>query len=197
MKRSRCAAGHKAMFNDAWGGLPAKDFLAELDPRLGDLRDRLYKKTYTADVAAGALTKDWAKKLGLPAGHPGRGRALSTPTWAPSAPASDTGRFVKIIGTSTCDICVWPAAKRLAGHPRPVRHRRRLGPAGLPGARGRAVGGRRHLQLVRERARAGRAEERLARGPDPGGRRPLGPGNRASSPLTGTTATGPSSSTSG
>ena len=24
IKRSRCAAGHKAMFNDRWGGLPAK-----------------------------------------------------------------------------------------------------------------------------------------------------------------------------
>ncbi len=32
MKRSRCAAGHKAMFNDRWGGLPAKAFLAKLDP---------------------------------------------------------------------------------------------------------------------------------------------------------------------
>jgi L-ribulokinase len=28
VKRSRCAAGHKAMFSNQWGGLPAKDFLA-------------------------------------------------------------------------------------------------------------------------------------------------------------------------
>ncbi|MCJ7612009.1 MAG: FGGY family carbohydrate kinase, partial [Candidatus Aminicenantes bacterium] len=55
MKRSRCAAGHKAMFNDAWGGLPAEGFLAKLDPKLGELRRRLYAKTYTADVEAGRL----------------------------------------------------------------------------------------------------------------------------------------------
>ena len=29
IKRSRCAAGHKAMFNKQWGGLPAKDFLEQ------------------------------------------------------------------------------------------------------------------------------------------------------------------------
>ncbi|MGD0782633.1 MAG: FGGY family carbohydrate kinase, partial [Candidatus Aminicenantales bacterium] len=42
IKRSRCAAGHKAMFNAGWGGLPSKEFLAQLDPELGFLRDRLY-----------------------------------------------------------------------------------------------------------------------------------------------------------
>jgi len=116
MKRSRCAAGHKAMFNDAWGGLPARDFLAKLDPRLGELRDRLYKKTYTADIAAGTLTKDWAKKLGLRSGIPVAVGAFDAHLGAVGA-GVDTGRFVKIIGTSTCDICVWPAAKRLPDIP--------------------------------------------------------------------------------
>jgi L-ribulokinase len=36
VKRSRCAAGHKAMFSNQWGGLPAKDFLAKLEPELGE-----------------------------------------------------------------------------------------------------------------------------------------------------------------
>src|SRR6476646_52656 len=38
--RCVCAAGHKAMYSEAWGGLPAKAFLARLDPKLADLRDR-------------------------------------------------------------------------------------------------------------------------------------------------------------
>jgi L-ribulokinase len=38
--RCRCAAGHKAMFNDEWGGYPAKEFLAGLDPKLGELHQR-------------------------------------------------------------------------------------------------------------------------------------------------------------
>jgi len=116
MKRSRCAAGHKAMFNDRWGGLPAKSFLAKLDPRLGELRDRLYGKTYTSDVPAGGLTKEWAKKLGL---RPGIAVAVGSFDAHLGAVGSgvETGRFVKIIGTSTCDICVWPASKKLPDVP--------------------------------------------------------------------------------
>ena len=34
----------KAMFNDAWGGYPAADFLAKLDPKLGKLRATLERK---------------------------------------------------------------------------------------------------------------------------------------------------------
>ncbi len=116
MKRSRCAAGHKAMFNDAWGGLPARDFLAKLDPRLGELRDRLYKKTHTADAAAGPLTKEWARKLGLRPGIPVAVGAFDAHLGAVGS-GVDTGRFVKIIGTSTCDICVWPSGKKLPDIP--------------------------------------------------------------------------------
>src|SRR6266487_5016219 len=29
-----CAAGHKGMYNDAWGGYPDAEFLSELDPKL-------------------------------------------------------------------------------------------------------------------------------------------------------------------
>ena len=116
MKRSRCAAGHKAMFNDRWGGLPAKAFLAKLDPRLGQLRDRLYQKTFTSDVPAGGLTKDWAKTLGL---RPGIAVAVGAFDAHLGGVGSgvETGRFVKIIGTSTCDICVWPASKKLPDVP--------------------------------------------------------------------------------
>ena len=32
--RGTCAAGHKALFSDEWGGLPDKNFLAMLDPGL-------------------------------------------------------------------------------------------------------------------------------------------------------------------
>ncbi len=116
MKRSRCAAGHKAMFNDRWGGLPAKAFLAKLDPRLGQLRDRLYQKTFTSDVPAGGLTKDWARKLGL---RPGIAVAVGAFDAHLGGVGSgvETGRFVKIIGTSTCDICVWPASRKLPDVP--------------------------------------------------------------------------------
>jgi L-ribulokinase len=48
VKRGVCAAGHKALYSNDWGGLPDKEFLAALDPRLAELRDRLYEKAYDA-----------------------------------------------------------------------------------------------------------------------------------------------------
>ena len=116
IKRSRCAAGHKAMFNDHWGGLPARDFLAKLNPKLGELRGRLYQKTYTADVTAGKLSKDWARKLGLASGIPVAVGAFDAHLGAVGSGVSP-GKFVKIIGTSTCDICVWPNNQPLADIP--------------------------------------------------------------------------------
>ncbi|MDD2617430.1 MAG: FGGY family carbohydrate kinase, partial [Bacteroidales bacterium] len=65
MKRSRCAAGHKAMWHEKWGGLPSEDFLTKLDPLLAGYRERLYKDTYTSDVCVGHLSEEWAKRLGL------------------------------------------------------------------------------------------------------------------------------------
>src|SRR5690606_28750004 len=64
-RRSRCAAGHKAMWHQSWGGLPPAEFLSRLDPRLGELRERLYRYTYTSDQPAGTLSAGWAAKLGL------------------------------------------------------------------------------------------------------------------------------------
>ena len=116
MKRSRCAAGHKAMFNDAWGGLPSKEFLARLDPRLGELRDRLYKKSITSDKRAGSLTPEWAQKLGLPAGLPVAVGAFDAHLGAVGSGVAP-GRLVKIIGTSTCDIAVWPGDHPLVDIP--------------------------------------------------------------------------------
>jgi L-ribulokinase len=50
MKRSRCAAGHKAMWHESFDGLPSEEFLVCLDPVLAGLRSRLYHDTYTNDI---------------------------------------------------------------------------------------------------------------------------------------------------
>jgi L-ribulokinase len=116
IKRSRCAAGHKAMFNEDRGGLPAKSFLNKLNPKLGALRDRLYKKTYTVDVAAGGLCKEWAKKLGLVENIPVAVGAFDAHLGGVGSGIKQ-GTLVKIIGTSTCDILVSPKKGRLADIP--------------------------------------------------------------------------------
>jgi L-ribulokinase len=65
-----CAAGHKAMYSDEWGGYPDAEFLGALDPKLGELRARLRPKAYAVDKAVGGLTAEWAARTGLPAGIP-------------------------------------------------------------------------------------------------------------------------------
>lgn len=116
LKRCRCAAGHKAMFNDNWGGYPAKDFFAKLDPKMGKLRESLSDKTYAIDQKAGDLTEEWADKLGLKAGIPVAMGAFDAHLGGVGSGIS-TGKLVKIIGTSTCDMAVWPADKDLADVP--------------------------------------------------------------------------------
>jgi L-ribulokinase len=113
IKRCRCAAGHKAMFNQQWGGLPAKEFLGKLDPKLGRLRDRLYDKTYTIETAAGGLTEEWAKKLGLKSGIPVAVGAFDAHLGAVGSGIAP-GILVKIIGTSTCDMLIESTQIRLA-----------------------------------------------------------------------------------
>ncbi len=70
VQRGICAAGHKALYSDEWGGLPDQEFLALLDPKLAALRERLYSKAFDATTAAGSLCPEWAQKLGPPAGIP-------------------------------------------------------------------------------------------------------------------------------
>jgi L-ribulokinase len=107
LKRSRCAAGHKAMWHEAFGGLPSEKFLTELDPLLSGLKDRLYKETYTVDVAAGKLTKAWAEKLGLTTNVVVGVGAFDAHLGAVGAEI-EPYYVSKVMGTSTCDMLIAP-----------------------------------------------------------------------------------------
>ncbi len=115
-KRSICAAGHKALYCDEWGGLPDKEFLSLLDPDLGELRDRLYDKADASDVKAGDLTEEWASKLGLKPGIPVAVGAFDAHMGAVGSGVK-AGTLVKILGTSTCDITVLPNDAELGDVP--------------------------------------------------------------------------------
>lgn len=114
--RGVCAAGHKAMYAEDWGGLPDKEFLAALDPKLADLRDRLYNKAYDASTPAGKLCGEWAKRLGLK-----EGIAIAIGEfdvhYGAIGCAVEEGVLVKVIGTSTCDCAVVSAQKTVADIP--------------------------------------------------------------------------------
>ncbi|RZK15840.1 MAG: ribulokinase, partial [Pedobacter sp.] len=107
MKRSRCAAGHKALWAEEFDGLPPESFFSSLDPLLTGFREKLFVETYTSDVSAGTLSEEWANKLGLSTdvvigvgafdAHMGAVGGQIEPYY-----------LSKVMGTSTCDILVAP-----------------------------------------------------------------------------------------
>ena len=114
--RCICAAGHKAMYSEAWGGLPPKTFLARLDPKLADLRDRLYDKAFPPGTPAGRLSAEWARKFGLREGIAIAMGGFDAHYGAVGSGVR-TGTLVKIIGTSTCDCAIAPVSAQIANVP--------------------------------------------------------------------------------
>ena len=109
MKRSVCAAGHKALWSEDWNGLPPNKFFASLDPLLDGFVNRLYKEVYTADQCAGNLCSEWAQRLGL-------SENVLVGIGTIDAHAGAVGGQIepchlsKVMGTSTCDMLVAPVA---------------------------------------------------------------------------------------
>lgn len=110
LKRSRCTAGHKALWHEEFGGLPSEEFLQKLDPKLAGLRDRLYTDTYTADEAVGPITAEWARRLKLPEGVIVGVGAIDAHFGAVGA-CIEPYSLVKVVGTSTCDMMIAPTEK--------------------------------------------------------------------------------------
>ncbi len=111
-----CAAGHKAMFSDSWGGYPDAEFLGTLDPKLGELRSRLADSAHTIDRAVGGLTADWSARTGLKSGTPVAVGAFDAHLGGVGA-GIKPGTLVKTLGTSTCDLMVAPSDENLADIP--------------------------------------------------------------------------------
>jgi L-ribulokinase len=107
MKRSVCAAGHKALWATKFGGLPPDEFFTSLNPLLAGFTKRLFTDTYTADKPAGRLSKEWAGRLGLT-------EAVIVGVGAFDAHMGAVGGQIeayhlsKVMGTSTCDMLVAP-----------------------------------------------------------------------------------------
>ncbi len=104
MKRSRCAAGHKALWAD---GLPPDSFFSTLDPLLKGFTKRLFTETYTSDKPAGRLCKAWADKLGLSTDVIVGVGALDAHMGAVGGQI-EPYHLSKVMGTSTCDMLIAP-----------------------------------------------------------------------------------------
>lgn len=107
IKRSRCAAGHKALWHAEFGGYPADAFLTQLNPRLPALKATLGTQTWTSDQPFGVISSQWAKKLGLPSSTVVAVGAFDAHMGAVGG-GIGPHRLLKVVGTSTCDMLVAP-----------------------------------------------------------------------------------------
>ena len=111
-----CAAGHKGLYSNTWGGFPDDEFLNAIDNRLLKVKNKLPKTAKNIGQEAGKLNFKWAKELLLPEGIP-----VAIGTIDAHAGAIGTGVkpgvMVKILGTSTCDIAITPITKKIPNIP--------------------------------------------------------------------------------
>lgn len=107
MKRSRCAAGHKAMWHNDFKGLPSEVFLKQLDPVLEGIKDRLFEDTHTCDVKVGNLSQEWAERLGLSTDVVIGAGAFDAHLGAVGGEI-EPYYLSKVMGTSTCDMLIAP-----------------------------------------------------------------------------------------
>ncbi len=110
IKRSICAAGHKAMFHPDWGGYPDPFFLGALHPDLARVRRTLPTTCHSVRQLAGHLSPSWARRTELSVGIPVTVGALDAHLGGVGA-GIRPGVMVKTIGTSTCDVLVRPAGE--------------------------------------------------------------------------------------
>ncbi|RRN78108.1 ribulokinase [Pseudoxanthomonas sp. SGD-10] len=107
IKRSVCAAGHKALYAEEFGGLPPQEFFTSLDPLLDGFNQRLFDKAYTSAEKVGTISSEWASRLGVSTDvvigvgafdcHMGAVGGQIEPYYVS-----------KVMGTSTCDMLVAP-----------------------------------------------------------------------------------------
>ncbi|MCL3782535.1 ribulokinase [Prolixibacteraceae bacterium JC049] len=107
VERNKCAAGHKGLYSETWGGFPDDEFLGKLSPELVRIKNSLPEKAKAIDQACGTLCDEWAQELGLKAGIPIAMGILDAHAGAIGSGVKKGG-LVKIIGTSTCDLGIQP-----------------------------------------------------------------------------------------
>lgn len=110
IKRGVCAAGHKALWANEFGGLPPDDFFASLDPLLKGFTARLFEDTHTSDKAAGRLSEEWANRLELTTDVIVGIGAFDCHMGAVGGQI-EPYHLSKVMGTSTCDMMVIPPEK--------------------------------------------------------------------------------------
>ena len=102
--RNGCTAGYKAMWSKEQG-FPSREFFAALDPRFADVVDeKMSRSIVSTGGRAGGLSERAAELTGLRAGTAVAVANVDAHVSMPAAGITEPGRFLMIMGTSTCDI---------------------------------------------------------------------------------------------
>lgn len=112
--RSICAAGHKWMWSETWGGYPDAAFWSQVDPLLAAARSRLTGTFATSASLAGRLCVEWAGRLGLRAGIPVPVGAFDA-HWDAVGAGIREGDVVNVVGTSTCIMAIARQVPKIPG----------------------------------------------------------------------------------
>lgn len=105
MYRGSCGAGHKALYNSHFGGLPCGECFEKLDPYLALIAKRYQSIPKPAGTSLGIITKEWADILGLPEDTVIGGGSFDAHAGAVGAGVGP-GTMVKTVGTSAVDILI-------------------------------------------------------------------------------------------
>ena len=110
LKRSRCAAGHKALWHAEFGGYPSDAFLAKLQPAASGAQEVVRHARRSRPTRRSARSRPSGRRSsGLP-----RETVVAVGAFDAHMGAVGGGigrnRLLKVMGTSTCDIVVAPPA---------------------------------------------------------------------------------------
>ena len=103
--RGSCGAGHKALFNSEFNGLPSRECLETLDPYLACVYDRYPMTTVPAGTQVGTICQTWADLL-----HVNINTIIGMGSFDAHAGGVGAGiklgTMVKVLGTSTVDLVI-------------------------------------------------------------------------------------------
>ncbi len=105
MYRCACAAGHKALWNSHFGGMPEAECLQQLDSVLRAVAATYPAKPGMATDVVGKLLPVWSRKFHLPENVLVSGSSLDAHAGAVGAGIKPR-TLIKVIGTSTVDMAV-------------------------------------------------------------------------------------------
>jgi L-ribulokinase len=112
--RQSATAGYKAMWSPE-DGLPPTEYFEAAYPGFSDPAEKLGTEFVPLGTRAGTLRAEVAQRLGLPESVAVAVGNIDAMVSVPGAGVQEPGAFVIVIGTSICDLVVYPEETRLPG----------------------------------------------------------------------------------